>query len=93
MGISSPFSKNPSQRRVVITGIGLVDDIILALITMQAFVELAPRAVVEEHCRRLGIDPQRVFISVPRTIQDALDLPVPTAERVDRDWLLTYRWD
>lgn len=57
-----------------ITGVGLLDDIIVALLIMQAFVELAPRAVVEEHCSRLRIDPQRLFVDIPRTVQDAIEL-------------------
>jgi uncharacterized membrane protein YkvA (DUF1232 family) len=57
-----------------ITGIGLLDDIIVALLIMQAFLELAPQAVVEEHCARLRIDPRRLFVDVPRTVQDAIEL-------------------
>lgn len=57
-----------------ITGIGLLDDIILALLIMQAFLELAPQGIVDEHCARLNIDPQRLFIDVPRTVQDAVAL-------------------
>jgi uncharacterized membrane protein YkvA (DUF1232 family) len=57
-----------------ITGIGLLDDIIVALLIMQAFLELAPQAVVEEHCAKLNIDPRRLFIDVPRTVQDAVEL-------------------
>lgn len=57
-----------------ITGIGLLDDIIVALLIMQAFLELAPKAVVEEHCARLNISPQRLFVDVPRTVQDAIEL-------------------
>jgi uncharacterized membrane protein YkvA (DUF1232 family) len=57
-----------------ITGIGLLDDIIIALLIMQAFLELAPQAVVEEHCARLHLDPRRLFIDIPRTVQDAIEL-------------------
>jgi uncharacterized membrane protein YkvA (DUF1232 family) len=57
-----------------ITGIGLLDDIIVALLIMQAFLELAPQAVVEEHCAKLNIDPRRLFVDVPRTVQDAVEL-------------------
>jgi uncharacterized membrane protein YkvA (DUF1232 family) len=57
-----------------ITGIGLLDDIIVALLIMQAFLELAPREVVDEHCVRLHIDPRRLFVDVPRTVQDAMEL-------------------
>lgn len=68
--ILSPLDVMPD----FITGIGLVDDIIVALLIMQAFVELAPRAVVEEHCAKLRIDPQRLFVDIPRTVLDAIEL-------------------
>src|SRR5688572_8532234 len=38
-----------------ITGVGLLDDIIMALILLQSFIELAPRPVVVETCLRLNI--------------------------------------
>jgi uncharacterized membrane protein YkvA (DUF1232 family) len=57
-----------------ITGIGLLDDIIMALLIMQSLVELAPRHVVNEHCERLKIDPERVFVNVPATVRDAVEL-------------------
>ncbi len=57
-----------------ITGIGILDDIIVALLIMQSFLELAPHAVVDEHCTRLGIDPRRLFVDVPRMVQDAVEL-------------------
>jgi uncharacterized membrane protein YkvA (DUF1232 family) len=53
------------------TGIGILDDIIFSLIIMQSFLDLAPQEVVEEHCERLGIRPEQVFISVPQTIREA----------------------
>ena len=56
------------------TGIGLVDDIIVALVIMQAFVEMAPQGLVDEHCERLSIDPRHVFTPVPVIIRDAMDL-------------------
>lgn len=68
--IFSPLDVVPD----LITGVGLLDDIIVALLIMQAFLELAPQAVVEEHCAKLNIDPQRLFIDVPRTVQDAVAL-------------------
>lgn len=64
-----------------ITGIGLVDDIIVSLLIMQTFVELAPAAAVEAHCERLGIDVERVLVSAPRTVQDALELFTWAIER------------
>jgi uncharacterized membrane protein YkvA (DUF1232 family) len=57
-----------------ITGIGLLDDLIVALLIMQTFVTLAPRVVVEEHCAKLHIDPERLYVDVPRTVQDAIAL-------------------
>jgi uncharacterized membrane protein YkvA (DUF1232 family) len=57
-----------------LTGIGLLDDLIVSLLIMQAFVELAPAEVVDEHCRRLRLDPERIFVSVPRTVLQALEL-------------------
>lgn len=68
--IFSPLDVSPD----FITGIGLLDDIIVALLIMQSFVELAPRAVVEAHCARLGINPHRLYVDVPRTVQDAIEL-------------------
>ncbi|GEM_PF-2349725 len=56
------------------TGIGLVDDIIVALVIMQALIEMAPEDVVDEHCERLSIDPRHVFTPVPVIIRDAMDL-------------------
>ena len=56
------------------TGVGLLDDIILCLILLQSFVELAPRPVVEQHCMRLDIDINKVFVNVPRTVQEAKTL-------------------
>jgi uncharacterized membrane protein YkvA (DUF1232 family) len=62
------------------TGIGLLDDIIFSLIIMQAFLEFAPRDVVEEHCARLNVSFDQVFISVPRTIREARSLYVFMSE-------------
>jgi len=56
------------------TGIGLLDDFILALLIGQAFLEAVPAKLVDEHCERLGIDPQRVFVDIPRTVSQARDL-------------------
>lgn len=56
------------------TGIGLLDDVIIALIIIQAFLEIAPPRVVEEHCQRLGIEPRQVFIDVPETVRQAVEL-------------------
>src|SRR5512133_457783 len=64
--IFSPLDVTPDM----ITGIGLVDDFIVALLIMQSFLEMAPRGVVDEHCARLKIDPARVFVNVPRTVLD-----------------------
>ena len=56
------------------TGVGLVDDIIVALVILQAFIEMAPPGVVDEHCEALGIDPDKVMIPVPTMIMDALEM-------------------
>jgi len=56
------------------TGIGLVDDIIVALVILQAFIEMAPPKVMEEHCEALGIDPEKVMVPVPNMIMDALEM-------------------
>jgi len=56
------------------TGIGLLDDIILGLVIIQAFLEITPPKVVEEHCQRLGIQPRQVFIDVPETVRQAIEL-------------------
>lgn len=68
--IFSPLDIMPEM----FTGIGLLDDIIVALIIMQAMLELAPRHVVDEHCARIGIRPEQIFISVPQTIREARSL-------------------
>ena len=64
-----------------ISGIGLLDDIVVSLLIMQAFIEAAPRDVVDEHLRRLKIEPGQVFVNVPRTVNDALELYRWAAER------------
>ena len=56
------------------TGFGLVDDIIVALVIMQAMIEMSPPAVVDEHCERLGIDPDKVFMPVPLIVADAMEM-------------------
>ncbi len=66
----SPLDVEPDA----ITGIGLLDDIIVSLIIMQAFIELAPSKVIDEKCERFGIDRSKVFVDVPQTIQDAQEL-------------------
>lgn len=68
--IFSPLDVTPD----IITGNKLLDDVIVSLLIMQAFLELAPRGVVEEHCARLNIDPAKVFVNVPRTVLDAIEL-------------------
>ena len=68
------------------TGIGLLDDIIMALLIMQAFLELVPSKLVNERCERLGIDPEKVFINVPRTIRDAVELYEWAARRRQPRW-------
>lgn len=68
--IFSPLDIMPEM----FTGIGLLDDIIVSLIIMQALLELAPRQVVEEHCTRLGIRTEQIFISVPQTVREARSL-------------------
>jgi uncharacterized membrane protein YkvA (DUF1232 family) len=67
------------------TGLGLLDDIIVALVIMQALIEMAPPQVVDEHCERLGIDPQKVLLPVPTIISDAMDLFYESRRR-GRDW-------
>lgn len=68
--IFSPLDVLPE----LFTGIGVLDDIIVALIMMQAMLELSPRHVVDEHCRRLGLRPENVFISVGQTVREARSL-------------------
>lgn len=66
----SPLDVEPDA----ITGVGLLDDIIVSLIIMQAFIELAPSHVIDEKCERFGIDREKVFVDVPQTIEDAQEL-------------------
>ena len=63
------------------TGFGFVDDIIVALVIMQAMIEMSPSRVVDEHCERLGIDPQKVFMPVPVIIADAMEMFYSTKGR------------
>jgi uncharacterized membrane protein YkvA (DUF1232 family) len=65
--VFSPLDVMPE----LFTGIALLDDIIFSLIIMQSFLETIPPEVVEDHCARLGIKPEQVFISVPQTIREA----------------------
>jgi uncharacterized membrane protein YkvA (DUF1232 family) len=74
--IFSPLDVMPD-----ISGIGLLDDIVVSLLIMQAFIEASPREIVEEHLTRLNIDPKQVFVNVPRTVNDALELYRWAAER------------
>ena len=66
----SPLDVEPDA----ITGIGLMDDIIVSLIIIQAFIEMAPDHVIDEKCERLGIDRDKAFVNVPQTIEDAREL-------------------
>jgi uncharacterized membrane protein YkvA (DUF1232 family) len=68
--IFSPLDIMPE----LFTGVGLLDDIIVALIIMQSFLEFSPPAVLEEHCAKLGIDAEQIFISVPQTVREARSL-------------------
>jgi len=68
------------------TGLGLLDDIIVALVIMQALAEMAPHQVVDEHCERLGIDPRKAFLPVPVIIADAMDLFFQSKRRRGREW-------
>ncbi len=74
--IFSPLDVMPD-----VSGIGLLDDIIISLLIMQAFLETAPQAVVDEHLTRLKINPEQVFVNVPRTVNDALELYRWAAEK------------
>jgi uncharacterized membrane protein YkvA (DUF1232 family) len=38
-----------------ITGIGILDDILVGFLVLQGFIKMAPDAIVLEHCERLGI--------------------------------------
>ena len=66
----SPLDNVPHK----FTGIDLLDDAIVGLVIMQTFIETAPASVVDEHCERLGIDPERVFFNVPQVVSLALDV-------------------
>ena len=74
--IFSPLDVMPD-----VSGIGLLDDIIISLLIMQAFLEAAPQAVVDEHLIRLKINPEQVFVNIPRTVNDALELYRWAAEK------------
>ena len=74
--IFSPLDVMPD-----VSGIGLLDDIIISLLIMQAFLETAPQSVVNEHLERLKINPEQVFVNVPRTVNDAMELYRWAAEK------------
>ena len=60
-----------------------MDDIIVALVICQAFIEMSPPKIVDEHCEALGIDPDRVLIPVPAMISDAMEMfAATTGQRV-----------
>jgi uncharacterized membrane protein YkvA (DUF1232 family) len=65
----SPMDNVPHK----FTGIDLLDDAIVGLVIIQTFVEMAPPSVVDEHCERLGLDPEKVFFNVPQVVQLALE--------------------
>ncbi|MCB1218433.1 DUF1232 domain-containing protein [bacterium] len=66
----SPLDVEPDA----ITGIGLLDDIIVSLIIMQAFIEFAPERVILEKCEQYGIDRSKVYVDVARTVEEAREL-------------------
>lgn len=66
------------------TGVGLVDDIIVALVIMQAFIEMAPPKVVDEHCEALGIDPDKILMPIPIIIKDAMEMFFASREQAIR---------
>jgi uncharacterized membrane protein YkvA (DUF1232 family) len=56
------------------TGIGIIDDIIVGLVIMQAFIEMAPPQALAEHCERLEIDLDKVLLPAPVIVADAMDM-------------------
>jgi len=50
------------------TGIGLVDDLIFALLTIERFISLAPTEVVRECAREAGFDPERLAEEVEEAV-------------------------
>jgi uncharacterized membrane protein YkvA (DUF1232 family) len=65
----SPLDNVPHK----FTGISLLDDAIVGLVIIQTFIEMAPTAVVDEHCAKLGLDPGQVFFNVPDVVTLALE--------------------
>jgi uncharacterized membrane protein YkvA (DUF1232 family) len=68
--IFSPLDVIPDA----LTGIGVLDDILVSLLMMQSFIDLAPRDVMLEHCQRLSIDPARLHVNVGKALGQALNL-------------------
>jgi len=68
--IFSPLDVLPDA----LTGIGLLDDVLVSLLMMQGFIDLAPREVMLEHCERLRIDPARLHVNVGKALGQALNL-------------------
>ena len=57
-----------------ISGIGMLDDLIVTLMIMQAFIESVPPGLLRIHCNTLGIEPDQALIDVPRVVRDAVGL-------------------
>lgn len=75
--IFSPLDVFPD----ILTGIGLLDDVIVSFMIIQAFVRACPRALTEEHCRRLNIDPTRLDTDIPDAVARAMNLTAFVLER------------
>lgn len=75
--IFSPLDVFPD----VLTGIGLLDDLIVSFMIIQAFVRHCPRGLVEEHCTRLNIDPRRIDTDIPDAVARAMNLTAIILER------------
>jgi uncharacterized membrane protein YkvA (DUF1232 family) len=61
----------------VITGIGIVDDILIAFLILQGFIGMAPQDVVDEHCARLGIKPEDVEIDLRSIVRNSVGILAP----------------
>lgn len=75
--IFSPLDVFPD----ILTGIGLLDDVIVSFMIMQAFVRHSPRGLVLEHCARLNIDPRRIETDIPDAVARAMNITAIIIER------------
>jgi uncharacterized membrane protein YkvA (DUF1232 family) len=74
--VASPIDIIPD----FITGIGYLDDVIMVVLIIQTFIDMAPQAVVLEHCAALGIDPRELQVDITRAVSSSIGAVLPFIE-------------